>query len=63
MKKCVEDIDLYFRSGNSVPIKQACIPAEEWEAVVRYIQDLEKRVSDYGWEASARHSQMTGGVL
>ena len=28
-----------------------------------YVKKLQKQVNDYGWEASARHSQMTGGTM
>lgn len=27
------------------------------------VRELEARVSDYGWEASARHAAATGGTL
>lgn len=29
--------------------------------LLKYIQSLEDRISDYGWEASARHAHATGG--
>jgi len=63
VNKHVEKVDLYFQSGNSVPVKRASIPVEDWDAVLSYIEYLEKRVSDYGWEASARYAAMTGGTL
>lgn len=29
----------------------------------REVAQLRRQVSDYGWEASARHAQATGGTL
>lgn len=39
--KAVEVVDLYFRSGNDVPVQRANVSKEEWEAVKEYIDLLE----------------------
>ena len=41
--KAVEAVDLYFRSGNYVPVQRANVSKEEWEAVKEYIDLLEAR--------------------
>ena len=33
------------------------------EQLERRVRELEARLSDYSWEASARHAAMTGGTL
>ena len=39
LKKAVEAIDLYFRSGNSVPITKAHIPKTEWDALTKALKE------------------------
>ena len=39
--KAVEVVDLYFRSGNDIPVQRANVSKEEWEAVKEYIDLLE----------------------
>lgn len=50
--------ELTFRVGGD---------ALEWmkahNALLVYIEQLEKQVSDARWEASARHAQATGGTM
>lgn len=42
--KAVEVVDLYFRSGNDIPVQRANVSKEEWEAVKEYIEELEAGV-------------------
>ena len=39
LEKEIEAIDLYFRSGNSVPITKATIPKTEWEALKQALKE------------------------
>lgn len=39
--KAIEVVDLYFRSGNDIPVQRANVSKEEWEAVKEYIDLLE----------------------
>lgn len=61
MKKCVLEIDLYFRSTNGVDVNEAKVKREEWEDVKSYIKYLEEQVSYAGWKAAAQHAAYTGG--
>lgn len=40
MNKNVEAIDLYFRSGNEVPVSEAKIKKEEWEALKKHLENI-----------------------
>ena len=41
--KAVEAVDLYFHSGNDVPVQRANVSKDEWEAVKEYIDLLEAK--------------------
>lgn len=50
--KLIEDMDLRFTSGNSVPVKTVQIPKELWDEVRQKLLDGEaakKELSDIRW--------------
>lgn len=50
--KLIEDMDLRFMSGNSVPVKTVQIPKELWDEVRQKLLDGEaakKELSDIRW--------------
>ena len=51
--KAVEVVDLYFRSGNDIPVQRANVSKEEWEAVKEYIDLLEASESGLSQTLSA----------
>jgi hypothetical protein len=53
LRAAIENIDAYFRSGNSVPVTRATIKVEEWEAVkaastplLERIEELERKLKE-----------------
>lgn len=52
-EKLVSDLMMTI-GGDPVEWKQ------NYDNLIKFIEELEKRVIDAGWEASARHSQATG---
>lgn len=38
----IEQIDLRFQSGNSVPVQRAFITADEWEAIKNALRTVPK---------------------
>ena len=46
LDKAVEEVDLYFRSGNDIPIKRANVQAEEWYPVRDAVAKLREQLAD-----------------
>lgn len=44
MNKAIEAIDLYFRSGNEVPVSEAKIKKEEWGALKEHLEDVYRKL-------------------
>ena len=50
--KLIEDMDLRFKSGNSVPVKTVQIPQELWDEIRKKLLEGEaakKQLSDIQW--------------
>ena len=42
----IKEIDLYYSSGNDVPVERASIPADKWQALKAEIEKLKDVAED-----------------
>ena len=44
LDQLIKEIDLYYKSGNDVPVERATIPADKWQALKAEIEALEDEI-------------------
>ena len=64
IEELIDEIELYYRSGNSVPVERASIPREKWESLKAEIEalqdDLREAEIDRDWHEERLNSILEG---